>query len=196
VQRDVSAALEFLSSEHGAEKFVLAGLCSGAYDAFQSAVVDTRVSAAVMLDIPGPFQTWRHVAYHFGSRVFKPQSWRNPLRTVTRVARAIARAQRKSERADSDTFFVQGVRPNAPHGEMQANLDKLAGRNVGLFFVFTAGLPDNYNHKSQFRNRFPRAAAHPAVKVEFLPRCDHTFSTRASREKITTLVRDFIMQLG
>ena len=193
VQRDIAGALAFLSTECGATRLVLAGVCSGAYDAFQVALGDPRVSGAVLIDIPGPFQTWRHIAHHLWARVFRLSSWRNPMEKVVLYGRAL-RLLSQLERGESEPAFVQGVRPRVSHRTMEAALDTLLARNVALYFVFTAGLEGNYNHRSQFRHRFPRAAAHPALSVDFLPESDHTFSARSARTQVTGLVRDWILR--
>jgi hypothetical protein len=195
VQRDIAGALAFLSVECGAARFVLVGLCSGAYDAFQVALGDPRVSGAVLIDIPGPFQSWRHVAHHLRVRVFRLRSWRNPLEKLVQFAGALILLCRPERREDK-SGFVQGVRPRATHQLMQTQLDALLARNVALYFIFTAGVEGNYNHRSQFRHCFPRAAAHPTLRVDFLPESDHTFSARSARAGITGLVRDWLLRPG
>jgi len=195
VKRDIAGALAFLSTECGAARFVLIGLCSGAYDAFQVALGDPRVSGAVLIDIPGPFQTWRHIAYHLGARVFHLSSWRNPIEKMMLYARVLFLLNRPAPKEDTSDF-VQGVRPRTPFELMQAELDSLLARNVELYFIFTAGVPSNYNHRSQFRSRFPRAASHRALSVEFLPESDHMFSARNARTQAAGLVRDWMLRPG
>ena len=46
---DVRAAIDALSAR-GCDRFVLLGLCSGAYAAFQTALADSRVVAQVLLN--------------------------------------------------------------------------------------------------------------------------------------------------
>jgi hypothetical protein len=191
-KRDIAAALDFLVATHGGERFVLAGLCSGAYDAFHTAVADFRVTGAVLLDIPGPFRGWRHHARHYGGRLVRPWTWRNPARTIAMYMKALP-ALRAAAALGAESAFSLGSRPTATRKAMATDLDLLLSRDVGLYFIFTAGRPDSYNHRSQFRSRFRRAAAHSALKVDFLADCDHTFSTRQSRARITGLVRDWVV---
>jgi pimeloyl-ACP methyl ester carboxylesterase len=195
VKRDIAEALAFLSTECGAASFVLIGLCSGAYDAFQVALRDPRVSGAVLIDIPGPFQTWRHIAHHLRARVFRWRSWRNPIEKLVLYARTLIFLSR-SERREYTPDFVQGVRPRASFKLMQAELDTLLTRNVELYFIFTSGVPSNYNHRMQFRHRFPRAAAHRALRVDFMPESNHTFSAQSARARVTGLVRDWMLRPG
>jgi hypothetical protein len=193
VAKDISAATEFLRTDYAAEKFILVGLCSGAHDAYVTALADDRVIAAVMLDIPGPFFDWRHVAVHIGSRLLKLRTYRNSPRIFLRMVKAIT-ARRPVKQNENLAQQPQGVRPIAPLETMRAGLDRLLARPVSLYFIFTAGLENNYNHRSQFRHRFPRAASHPRVRVDFLPDCDHTFTTGAARTRITAMVRDWVLR--
>jgi hypothetical protein len=193
VRRDIDGALAFLGTDCGAERFVLIGLCSGAYDAFQAALGDPRVSGAVLIDIPGPFQTWRHLAHHLRARLFRLRSWRNPFRKLVLFAKALVLLSRPVRQGDTPDF-VQGVRPRTSFPQMQAELDTLLARNVELYFIFTAGVPNNYNHRSQFRHRFQRAAAHRALRVEYLPESDHMFSVRRARTQAIGLVRDWLLK--
>jgi pimeloyl-ACP methyl ester carboxylesterase len=193
VAKDIGAATDVLRKDYAAEKFILVGLCSGAYDAYQTALADDRVIAAVMLDIPGPFFGWRHVMYHIGSRLLRLRTYRNAPRIFLRIVRSLT-AQRPPKENGMAPELPQGVRPITPLDVMRAGLDQLLARPVSLYFIFTAGLENNYNHRSQFRHRFPRAASHPRVRVDFLPDCDHTFTTGAARTRITAMVRDWVLR--
>jgi hypothetical protein len=75
-------------------------------------------------------------------------------------------------------------------------LDALIARDVRLLFLFTAGMPGNYNHRSQFRRTFPRAAKHPALTHAFLPEADHLFATHASRSRVIQIVRDWVLRVA
>jgi pimeloyl-ACP methyl ester carboxylesterase len=193
VEADIASAIDLLSAKHGASRFVLAGLCSGAYDSFEYALRDQRIAGAVLLDMPGPFRNWSHLAYHIAARVLRPASWRNPLEKVFRLGQASAALLRPRPPAN-EAVAVPGVRGVRARQQMQADMDTLLARNVKLSFIFTGGVSEHYNHRSQFRILFPKAAANSAVTVEFLRWSDHTFSTRNARAHITTLVRDWILK--
>jgi hypothetical protein len=193
VDRDVESALDFLQSEYGAKRFVLAGLCSGAYDALHGALRDSRVVGLVMLDIPGPFQTWHHVVNHVAQRLFRRQNWHSPFKRATRLVRSVMNPA--PPRKASDPPFIEGIRPIAPRETMEKEFDMLLARSVKMFFAFTPGVPENYNHRGQFRRCFPRAAAHANVTFEYMPNSDHTFSTRSARDHMTRLIRDWMLKV-
>jgi hypothetical protein len=79
---------------------------------------------------------------------------------------------------------------------MQADFDALFARGVRVLCVFTPGVPENYNHRSQFRRQFPRVAAHPQFAFEYFADSDHTFSRRGPRARITELIRAWVLRNG
>jgi hypothetical protein len=170
------------------------GLCSGAYDALQAALREPRVTGLVMLDIPGPFQNWLYAASHLAKWAKRRGSWRQPVKRVVGLAGKV-RSATQARNAAAAPSFVEGVRPQSTRELMGAQLETLLARSLKMLFVFTPGVPANYNHRDLFRYTFPRAAAHPAVSFEYLPTSDHTFSARRSREQVMTLIRDWAVKL-
>lgn len=191
VTRDISGALDFLAAEHGAERFVLAGLCSGAFDSFEHAVRDPRVAGAAMLDMPGPFRNWSYVVQHLAARALRLASWRTFAKQLMRVAAPVGQTERDRREA-----VMTGVRIPVPAARLNADLHALLARNVALAFIFTGGVSDYYNHRAQFRLRFPRAAVHAALCVEFVSWSNHTFSTRKARAYITAFLREWLERNG
>lgn len=191
VRRDIAAAVDFLASEHGAVKFVLAGLCSGAFDAFEYALLDPRVAGGCMIDMPGPFRNWSHFAYRALVGVFRPMRLARVARLLN-VQNGGARPPAPVDRPPLN--FLPGVRGQKPRDQFEAELSALLDRGVRLAFLFTGGVSDHYNHRLQFRLRFPRTAAHPSLTTEFIPWSDHTFTTRASREYVTGFLQNWILR--
>jgi len=84
---DARAALDVLSQRHGAERFGLAGLCSGAEIAFKTALQDERVQGALMINAPqfadepsgemiAAVSRGKSAAYYWSVALFSKQSWR------------------------------------------------------------------------------------------------------------------------
>ena len=49
-RQDVIEAMNAVNLQSGVERFVLMGLCTGAYNAFRAALVDERVVGCVLMD--------------------------------------------------------------------------------------------------------------------------------------------------
>jgi len=190
VERDIAEAITYLHSTQGADHFVLVGLCSGAYDAFHAALGETRVIGAVMVDMPGPFQTWRHTAHHLMARVLRPASWRDPVRKAALYAREFLGARQPAH--DHGDGYVVGGRSSVTREQMGAELGQLLGRGVKLHFAFTPGIETNYNHRTQFRHTFPLAARHPALSYDYFPEADHVFSAPSSRAQLINAIVTWI----
>lgn len=180
VERDIADALAYLSKTRGAERIVLVGLCSGAYDALLVAQEDRRVVGAVLIDMPGPFLTWRHTVHHLLQRALRPASWKHPLQKFLYHSRMLLPAG-PADAPDDGAGYVFGGRSPAARERMHAQLMRLLERQVELYAIFTAGIETNYNHRSQFREVFPAAARHPAFSYDYLPDADHGFSVRSDR---------------
>lgn len=191
VERDVANAIQYLTARQGGGCVVLMGVCSGAYDAMQVALGDARVVGAVMVDVPGPFQTWRHTVYHFGTRLFRLKSWRRPLSKAAYYGRALVHSFRAPPR---DSGRVDRPRTSAPRQLMADQLARLLGRGVRLLIVFTAGMERTYNHRSQFRTTFPKAAAHLSLSFDYFEAADHDFGRCADREMLVETVVNWIQR--
>lgn len=193
VHRDVGDAIAYMAAEHDASRVVLFGLCSGAFDAFMSALNHDQVVGAFMVDMPGPFRSWRHRIHHIGVRLLGTGGKNIFAKLVGRSTAIVQRLAngRRADRAPSDGY-VLGARGGMLRQRMSEQLDTLLSRNVHLYFAFTAGLEVNYNHASQFRSAFPRAASHPAISHAFFPDRDHAFGSQSERASLIALVEQWI----
>jgi hypothetical protein len=191
VERDIADAIQYLSAVQGAGGVVLMGLCSGAYDSMHAALSEPRVVGAVLVDIPGPFRTWRHIAHHLGARLFRLASWRRPLEKAAHYGRALVRphgAPYSAAGAAVEGGYFVGARSTAPRQLMAGQLATLLDRGVRLLVIFTSGVETNYNHRSQFRTTFPKAAAHPSLSFDYFEEANHAFGRRADRARLVETV--------
>lgn len=197
VKRDIGDAIQYVCALQRGERVVLMGLCSGAYDAMQAALDEPRVVGAVLVDIPGPFQTWRHIAHHLGARIFRLASWRRPLEKAAHYTRVLVSSGAGSSspgRAVSGDVYLVGARNTPARPLMAEQLAILLGRGVRLLVIFTAGVETNYNHRSQFRTTFPKAAAHPLLSFDYFGEANHAFSRREDRERLMETVLSWLRQ--
>jgi pimeloyl-ACP methyl ester carboxylesterase len=182
VQRDVADAVAYLTETQQVQDVVLIGLCSGAFDALAAAVEQPRVTGAFMVDLPGPFRDLSHTARHIATRLLRPESWRNPLRSLWGHSRSLV-MDSVAPRTESGTYVI-GARGAATREGMAAQLRQLLDRRVRLHFLFTAGLERNYNHPDQFRSTFPEVARHPLLSTDYFPDADHSFAAHALRQRL------------
>lgn len=164
---DVSDAMDFLTRTTGQTKFVLLGLCSGAYNAHQVAVKDDRIVGAVFMD-GIVFRTLGYFFRHHVARFFRPRFCRNAIKRRW-LERGISDDQDSSSLAKSE-FFGGDLSQDA----VVNDLNHLMQRNVQMLFLYTDGY-DDICGRSQFREMYGLQPDSGQLQVEYYPKSEHTF---------------------
>lgn len=163
---DLREAIDHLEAQGVARRFVLVANCSGVDAQHAVALADARVVGAVYLDgygYPNAGYHWRRAL----GRWFEPARWRRFL------------ARRRVPGAARDGAGEPVWQRDLPSRErFAADLEALVTRGVRLLFVYTGGMDQRYNHRSQLHATFGHREA---VEVEFYPRFDHLLSTAEQR---------------
>jgi hypothetical protein len=188
-RRDIDDALAMLAAA-GAERFVLAGLCSGADNAFATMVGDPRVVGALMLD-PFAFRTVGYFLRYYGPRLVRPGVW---WRTFTGRSRALkglltaigCRLPRWGRPAGGRISLAASSHPS--RNEMRRQWQTLVGRDARVLLVFTAGLEARYNYRGQFFAAFRSLDFGNAVQHEYFADSDHIFSRERDQARLEQLV--------
>jgi alpha-beta hydrolase superfamily lysophospholipase len=177
---EVRAAVDQLCERHALKDVVLAGLCSGAEDAFRAAARDERITRVVLMD-PFAYRTrgWarRHLAHRVGRRALRALGVYEPI-----VAPQTAGGP---TRAVSYKYME--------HAEAEDILRTLLARRALAHFVYTAGMREHFNHESQLQAQFPELDFGPLVTVDYLAHLDHTQLLQADRD---TLIETIARRLG
>ena len=166
---DVADAFSFLEANHSSDKFVLLGLCSGAFNAHQVCVRDSRVVGAVFIDgivFPTRGYFWRHTV----ARLLKPRFYRNAIKRRSNFKnRSWTHEDAGAELAESEFFFADDLNREAIAGELK----NLKNRDVSMLFLYTEGYDDVCGRK-QFREMY---GMNPddQLQVEYYAKAEHTF---------------------
>ena len=171
-------AMDHLAKTRGTREFVLMGLCSGADMAHEVARVDKRVVGLVMLD-GWAYRNAGYYLHHYGSRALQLDVWRRWI--SNRVARMLgaARAMQQPAQQQLEGFTYEVpkyVRHFPPRKRIAADLKDFVERNIAMYFIFSGGQPDEYNHAGQYRRTFWRVPFANRLREEFLPDADHIFT--------------------
>ncbi len=180
---DAADAMTFLQQETGVGRFVIVGLCSGAYNAHCVAVKDQRVIGAVFMD-GIVFRTVGYFLRHHVGRVFRPRFWRNAFkRRFNRPARAGSEAGGNAL-AESE-FFGDGLSKDQVINDLTGLMD----RGVQMLFLYTDGY-DDICGRSQFREMYGLRPDNGQLQVEYFPKSEHTFrlteNRRAACERVSS----------
>ncbi len=180
-QQALLAALDLLQSRYGCDRFIVGGICSAADLGWRVAVDDDRVVGLLMLDgisFPGPlFQLGRFAS------VLK----RSPLRWPGVVTRLLQRS-----RAPQSAPVASDYRDWPGRDQARDELSHLAARSVQLLWIYTGGVSDRLLHPREFYWAFGKAARSDVNTLMHWPDCDHTFYTRAHRDRLLNTISSWL----
>lgn len=181
-------AMDRLSAVRDIEQFVLIGLCSGADDAFLTALDDVRVAGVVMID-PCLYPSLGHTLKSYSRRLLRIQSWRSLLSGKSDLWKRIGRQIQDRTTADGKTpawnwKIIPGER-------FRSGLIELANRDVRLLLVYSPGNSAYYNYQVHVRGRLGTADMPENLQVERIDGADHTFTRLRHQESLLRLVSEW-----
>lgn len=170
----VRLALDTLSSRSGIERFVLLGLCSGAFWSFHTALADSRVTTAIMLNprvlhwhprldaardarkLGDRMQTWRFWQWNL------PRGRSSLPRLLSLGGWLAAMAMKPFDRPVARTL-----------AQIAQSLEQLHHRGQTATLIFCEGEP--LREELEGSGLFQYDARWPNLELELLPGRDHTF---------------------
>jgi pimeloyl-ACP methyl ester carboxylesterase len=176
----VSGAIDVLCARGAARRFVLAGLCSGAYWSFHGALQDERVVAAFMLNPRTLFwnATLENVRY-LRRGLLRPSSWRMILQgdvRLSRVSDVVLRAPRSVLKHAVNRWRTRGV-----SDELDLALDQLNSMDKHLKFMFSEDEP--LHEELERQGRLNGDERWPNLELDLLPGSDHTLRPANSQQR-------------
>lgn len=184
---EIRAAMDALQASRNCDRFIVAGICSGATNALHAAVAEPRVAGAVMIDGPA-YPTSGYYLRYYGRRLLSPESWKNTLAGRNVLGRVLRKAVVPRAVDDAGNAF-EGDASLPPKAQAAELLNGVIARGAKLLFIFT-GSWTGYNYRHQFRSAFPSVVRSGAVDVEYFPDADHTFTGMYNqRRAIATIMR-------
>ena len=193
---DIREALDSLESSRGTRRFVLAGLCSGANYAAVYAGSDPRVEGALLLEPSLPPSLLHHV-HHYGRRLFRLHSWLGVASGRNPIGRAIRRRLGGSANGAEAEAGAPARRPSLTDPDVRAFLEqvyrRLIERDLPLCVVLTG---ESWYYRESFFDAFPTLRFGDRVRLEYLPRADHVFTSRESAAAVLRLVVEWAGDLA
>lgn len=192
VRTDIDDAIAFARDQHGAERFIVGGLCSGADNALRTADRRDDVVGVVLLDL-NVTRTRGYYLRHYARRLAHAEAWRNLFAGRNPTLAALWRRARGRPAPSTSTLDVPegGDAPPelehdalVPHAEMRGMLERLVARDVALLCVFSGGIPKQYNYARQFLDLFPGLRFRDRLRLLYVADADHTFTGSALQERL------------
>lgn len=215
ILRDVDLTLQFLRAQQLGRRFVLMGLCSGAYHAFQSAVAltDPTLVESILINPLTYFwkdgmviteSTDRQVAvqqYYFESAL-NPGKWLKLLSGQSQIGlRGAAKIVmhklgflRRKPRHHDCGDLERPLHSHPVRDDLPADLDQIVqhDRHVSMFFAETDPGYGILMHKAARRAKRLRQSGR--LHVGFVSNADHNFSRRSARNDLLAAVVNRLLQ--
>jgi pimeloyl-ACP methyl ester carboxylesterase len=176
----VSSAIDVLCARGAARRFVLAGLCSGAYWSFHGALQDERVVAAFMINPRTLFwnATVENVRY-LRRGLLRPSSWRMILNGDVRFSRMSSVARHAPSAVIK--LAVARWRAHGDNDELDLALDELRSHDKRLRFMFSEEEP--LHEELERQGRLRHGERWPNLELDLLPGRDHTLRPAESQRR-------------
>jgi len=178
---DVDAAMQMLSKRFDARRFVLAGICSGAYAAMQIAKSSDKVAGLVLINQlvyflsgEGPNQIESE-----GNEVVGAEDFPRANTVFDRVARKVLRRTCTSIGWPSRLLVRRSL-----GGDLSAALLDIVEREIPIDFIFSADDPAKDALMLYAGKTVNKLIAKQAVTLTSIAGADHTFNSVQSQDEV------------
>jgi dienelactone hydrolase len=211
---DIACAMQALRHEYGGASFVIGGLCSGAYAAFQAglALRDEPIVECLLINPltfywkegmsleVSPTRHYKHWSWYMGS-VRKLDRWRKLLRgevELGKIARVVAErltllVTLKMQRLRAlRALLAPGADKAAERDDLNRDIGMLvnAGRRVSFFFA--DGDPGIDLLLTNAGRTVKRFTAKKKLSIDIIAEADHTFTQRERRDELIRRVSEHL----
>lgn len=195
ITREPRDVMDQLGTQYGIERFILVGICSGAFASFRTAVSDPRVCGAVLInpqDFVGHDDWGAYVqAQRYWTRsIFRPRAWANLftgrvayMRLATTMWRQATRGWLGSNQEVSR--IAKGIRE-----EIQA----LLARGTRLLFVVSERDVSVEYFNAILGHDLQATRPEDGLQSELMEQADHLFTRQAEQQKLIAVLQRWILQ--
>ncbi len=207
---DVFSAIHYVIDQGLASTVTLAGICSGAYSAFHSALAQNTHKLPIAeiilinpltfywrddmpLDIPSIYQTVKD-SKHYAKSLRSLASWKKLISgkaSVGYITSFVGRrlAERLRQGVAETTEWFSGSK-----SELATDLQTIIDQSIHIVFVFASTDPGLDIVNLEAKRTFQRGLRSGAVELCVIDGADHTFSKTAKREALYQFFRNNYQQ--
>jgi hypothetical protein len=206
--RDVRVAIEVLSRRLGVERFVLGGLCAGAYVSFHAGLVDRAVVGEILinpqtfyfkegdsLDI-GVRRTFAE-ARRYQRQAFRLSSWRKALRGEVDwryIADVMRDRTRDLLQAKVNDLLFRVGRGDPEARNLHTSFRQMADRGVHTLLIFSGDDPGLDYLESKLGHQMAALKRSPAIQLEIIDGPDHTFTPLWSQTRLAEVITRYVVE--
>ena len=190
-RRELIQAMDCLQSQLGSNRFVVHGLCSGARDAFTTALVDERITAISQVD-----------GYSYRTRGYYWNKVKEKTASVSEffgfAGRALSRALgvKSVDDAEDPDMSVREWPEYPERSVVEQGYAKLVARGVKLLVIYTGAWADTYNYQSQFYDMYPGVNFGSCLNLLYLPDADHVMTDSAHSKQLVMALQGLLGDQG
>ena len=205
---EVKSVLDYLEAERGARRFVLMGLCSGAYVAYHTAVAEPRVSAIVIINLL-TFH-WRHgdsLDPKVGKRikstafyrrtVFDSAVWKRALKgeiELRQVLSALATRGRTRARVAISAVVGRLAGSDASTTDVVRTIRGLCARGTDVTVVCGADNAEEQLIEEHLGARARRLRKERRFHLDIIEATDHTMTPLSAQRELRDILRRRVFQ--
>ncbi len=183
---DLCTAMDHLARVCDVDRFIVGGICSGAFNGLATAVADKRVAGLWMLD------GYTYPTSKTGLMRYQRQLSAASLRTLgswtrTTLKRCSAAVTIPPKLWQAPAAIEDGHHA-PPREQFGRDIQALVDRGTSIYFIFTGSELRSYSYPEQLRDAFADFEFIDHVRCEHRPNIDHTATTLAAQQ---TLVQGF-----
>ncbi|MCI5047991.1 MAG: alpha/beta hydrolase [Aquisalinus sp.] len=172
---DTRQAIDMMQERFGERQIVLAGICSGADNAYRTALEDTRVTGLILLD-PYAYQNTTAQISDLAKRAQDPERWK---RLAGRLLSGADEGEGTDEVMEDDNDRIP------PEREVFGQqLQRLTDRSVRMLLLYTSSVRHLINASNQFQQTFREFDFSDNLEVEVLSHVDHTYTELSSQKEL------------
>ena len=194
--KECAEVMDYLERTRGVKRFILAGLCSGADAAYNTALEDKRVIAIAQIDA-FCYVTPRYYLEYYRPILFRRKRWASFLNGIWgKVARrSPGKPPADSAALDPEYFEVPTyTRVFPPREQVARGLSRLTARGVRMYVNFTGGEP-SYRYRGQYRASFPEVAFGDLLTVDYYPHTNHIITQPRYQREIVSNIRSWVVDV-
>jgi dienelactone hydrolase len=202
--------MDYLAAQRRCDRFVVIGLCSGAYQAFHTGLLDPRVAAQVLLN-PQTF-AWKEGAWvdvdgklryksfrYYLAQAQKRSTWVRLLDGQVHWRQILpalgARALRRAGGALSERLATLWNKTR-PEPSVLAQFRALLQRKVQIFLLYSQEDPGLDELALHLGKDASRLRGDPRFHLELIAGPDHTFTPLWSQRRLEERITAYLSQLG
>ncbi len=202
---DVRAAMSLLGQTRRASRFVLVGLCSGAYLAFHTTVADPRVVGQVLLSSfafewkeGDPVTPTERATFNstrsYGRAILDRRVWARAIRgdvNVRGIAGILVERLRTHVVSQLPAWKarVRGRKP--PQNAVERSFHALCDRGVESLLVFSFN-DGGLDMVAKYLGKDARKIRRKQFELEIVDRADHTFTSIESQAVLSGAIRGYL----